>query len=82
VAELPALVRIYGRLVAARVRSDWQYRTSFVFFFFGAFFATFLDFLGIAVLFHASRSWKDGTWPRSPTCTERPASASPSATSS
>jgi ABC-2 type transport system permease protein len=52
VAELPALVRIYGRLVAARVRSDWQYRTSFVFFFFGAFFATFLDFLGIAVLFH------------------------------
>lgn len=45
------LLRIYGRLVAARVRSDWQYRTSFVFFFLGAFFATFLDFVGISVLF-------------------------------
>ena len=29
-AELLAPVTIYGRMAAARLRSDWQYRTSFV----------------------------------------------------
>ena len=50
----PGLVdtgRIYGRLISARIRSDWQYRTSFVMFSIGQFMASFVDFLAIAVIF-------------------------------
>lgn len=44
-------VRIYGRLAAARVRADWQYRTSFVLFTLGQALITVLDFVTIAVIF-------------------------------
>ena len=44
-------IRIYGHLAAARVRADWQYRTSFVLFTLGQALITVLDFLAIAVIF-------------------------------
>jgi ABC-2 type transport system permease protein len=43
--------RIYGRLVGARIRSDFQYRVSFVLFFFSQGFITVLDFVAIAIIF-------------------------------
>lgn len=42
---------MYGHLAAARVRADWQYRTSFVLFTLGQALITVLDFLAIAVIF-------------------------------
>lgn len=42
---------IYWRLLGARVRADWQYRTSFLLFALGQALITVLDFLVIAVLF-------------------------------
>lgn len=44
--------QLYRVMTVARVRADWQYRTSFVLFTVTQFFITFLDFLLIAVLFH------------------------------
>jgi ABC-2 type transport system permease protein len=44
-------LRIYGHLAAARVRADWQYRTSFVLFTLGQALITVLDFIAIAVIF-------------------------------
>jgi ABC-2 type transport system permease protein len=43
---------LYVRLVSARVRAQWQYRTSFVLDVLGVFLVTFLDFLAILVIFH------------------------------
>jgi ABC-2 type transport system permease protein len=43
--------QLYRVLTVARVRADWQYRTSFVLFTITQFFITFLDFLLIVVLF-------------------------------
>ncbi len=43
---------LYARLVSARVRAQWQYRTAFVLDFVGVFLVTFLDFLAILVIFH------------------------------
>jgi ABC-2 type transport system permease protein len=48
VADAAAL---YLRLVAARVRSQFQYRTSFALDFVGVFLVTFLDFAAILVIF-------------------------------
>lgn len=45
------LVPIYRRLVGARIRADWQYRASFVFFTVSQFLGTSLDFAVIAVIF-------------------------------
>ena len=45
------VLSIYGRLIAARIRSDWQYRTSFVLYTIGQLVASFVDFLAIAVIF-------------------------------
>ncbi|HEX2850715.1 MAG TPA: ABC transporter permease [Acidimicrobiales bacterium] len=42
---------VYVHLVRARVRSDWQYRTSFVLFTLSVTLVTLLDFLAIAVIF-------------------------------
>lgn len=50
-AEAMALASTYRRLVGARVRSQWQYRTSFVLHVIGQFVAGFFDFVGIAVIF-------------------------------
>ena len=50
-AELVETARIYRRLVGARVRSDLQYRTSFVLFTLSQFLITFADFLVVLVLF-------------------------------
>jgi len=51
----PAVVRdhmsIYGHLVGARIRADWQYRTSFLLYTVSQCVVSFLDFLAIAVLF-------------------------------
>ena len=47
----PVALSIYRRLVGARIRADWQYRTSFVLLLCSQFAVTFLDFLAIAVLF-------------------------------
>lgn len=44
-------MRVYGHLAAARVRADWQYRTSFVLFTLGQALITMLDFVAIAVIF-------------------------------
>ena len=48
VAESLAL---YVRLVSARVRAQWQYRTSFALDVVGVFLVTFLDFIAILVIF-------------------------------
>lgn len=42
---------IYLRLLAARIRADWQYRTSFALFGLGQAAIALLDFLAIAVIF-------------------------------
>ena len=42
---------LWCRLAAARVRADWQYRTSFVLFTLGQALVTLLDFAAIAVIF-------------------------------
>jgi ABC-2 type transport system permease protein len=44
---------IYRRLVGARIRADWQYRTSFVLFLLGQFVVALSDFAAIAVIFSA-----------------------------
>ena len=45
------LVAIYRQLVGARIRADWQYRTSFLLYAVSQCVVSFLDFLAIAVLF-------------------------------
>jgi ABC-2 type transport system permease protein len=45
------LAHIYVRLVGARIRGDFQYRTSFALFVLGQFLISFIDFLAIAVIF-------------------------------
>jgi len=45
------VVEIYLHLVGARIRSQLEYRASFVLSTLGSFLATFLDFLAIAVIF-------------------------------
>ena len=50
-AELSATLSIYRRLVGARIRADWQYRTSFVFFLLGQVMASSADLGAIAVIF-------------------------------
>jgi ABC-2 type transport system permease protein len=44
---------VYRRLVAARIRADWQYRTSFFLFLAGQTLVAALDFATIAVIFTA-----------------------------
>ncbi len=44
-------VSIYRHLVGARIRADWQYRTSFLMYALAQCVVSFLDFLAIAVLF-------------------------------
>jgi ABC-2 type transport system permease protein len=48
VAELTA---IYFKLIGARIRSDLQYRTSFVLFTLSQFLVSFLDYIAIAIIF-------------------------------
>ena len=50
-AEVAELARIYRRLVAAKIRADWQYRVSFLMFTFGQMLATIMDLLAIVVIF-------------------------------
>lgn len=50
-ASTVQLLRAYRRLVGARIRSDWQYRTSFVFFLVSQAVVTALDLAVILVLF-------------------------------
>ncbi len=45
------MVEIYRHLIGARIRSQLEYRTSFVMSTVGSFLATFLDFVVIAVIF-------------------------------
>lgn len=45
---------LYGRLVAASVRAQWQYRVSFLLDSIGLFLATFLDFVAVLLIFHAT----------------------------
>ena len=42
---------LYARLVSARVRAQWQYRTSFALDVVGVFLVSFLDFIAILVIF-------------------------------
>jgi ABC-2 type transport system permease protein len=49
--SLRELAHIYRKMAGARVRADWQYRTSFVTFTIAQGAITFLDFLEIAVIF-------------------------------
>jgi ABC-2 type transport system permease protein len=44
---------VYRRLVGARIRADWQYRTSFLLFLLGQTLVAALDFATIAVIFRA-----------------------------
>jgi ABC-2 type transport system permease protein len=44
---------IYRRLVGARIRADWQYRTAFVLFMLSQFLVALSDFAAIAVIFSA-----------------------------
>jgi ABC-2 type transport system permease protein len=48
-------VSIYRHLVGARIRADWQYRTSFLMYAVSQCVVSFLDFLAIAVLFSNTR---------------------------
>ena len=50
-AEITATIRVYRRLVGARIRADWQYRTSFVFFLFGQMVSSLADLGAVAVIF-------------------------------
>jgi ABC-2 type transport system permease protein len=52
VADLSSLTRTYPALVRARVRSDWQYRTSFVLLAVTWVVFAFADFVAVAVFFH------------------------------
>ena len=45
------LASIYTRLIGARIRSDLQYRASFVMFVTSQFLVAFLDFVAIAIIF-------------------------------
>ena len=47
---------VYARLVQARVRADWQYRTSMLIFTFGQVLAALLDFGAILVIFSRVRA--------------------------
>jgi ABC-2 type transport system permease protein len=51
VAELAGTLSIYRRLIGARIRADWQYRTSFLLFFAGQVLVAGADFAAIAVIF-------------------------------
>jgi ABC-2 type transport system permease protein len=51
VAELREPLSLYGRLIAARVRAQLQYRTSFVIETIGVFLVSFLDFVAILIIF-------------------------------
>lgn len=53
VGELAASLSIYRRMVGARMRADWQYRTSFVLFLVGQTVVAGGEFLAIAVIFTA-----------------------------
>ncbi|HET9733354.1 MAG TPA: ABC-2 family transporter protein [Acidimicrobiales bacterium] len=59
-AELLARTRaaaiVYRRLVGARIRADWQYRTSFVMFTLSQFLVAALDFVAIIVIFGRVRA--------------------------
>lgn len=50
-AEVGSTVTIYRHLVGARIRADWQYRTSFVFFLLGQTLASSADLGSIVVIF-------------------------------
>jgi ABC-2 type transport system permease protein len=50
-AEGRALLRAYGHLVGAKIRSDWQYRVSFAFFLLSQTVVTALDLVVLLVLF-------------------------------
>jgi ABC-2 type transport system permease protein len=52
VADLDALTRVYPNLVGARVRSDWQYRTSFVLYTLASAMFTLVEFVAVVVYFH------------------------------
>jgi ABC-2 type transport system permease protein len=45
---------LYGRLIAARVRSQFQYRVSFALDAIGMFLVAFLDFAAVLLIFHAT----------------------------
>jgi ABC-2 type transport system permease protein len=51
VSELGAQLRMYGHLLAGKIRSDWQYRTSFVLLLVSQVMVCGLDLAVIAVLF-------------------------------
>jgi ABC-2 type transport system permease protein len=53
-------VLLWRRLVGAQIRSQLQYRVSFVLDLFGAFLISFIDFLAILVIFHNVSQL--GTW--------------------
>lgn len=49
-------IDLYRRLVGARIRAQLQYRASFALDLIGQFFSTFVDFLGVVIIFaHLSR---------------------------
>lgn len=56
-----ALIDEYRFLAVAKIRSDWQYRTSFSVFLFASFIINAFDFLGIAVLFSNTETLGDWT---------------------
>jgi viologen exporter family transport system permease protein len=53
-------VLTWRRLVGAQIRSQWQYRVSFVLDLCGNFLISFIDFLAVLVIFHNTPSL--GTW--------------------
>ena len=52
IAHARELAHIYKVLVGARLRIDWQYRTSSILYTCTQFGIMFLDFLQVAVIFH------------------------------
>ena len=55
------LIADYRFLAAAKIRSDWQYRTSFAVFLVASFIINVFDFVGIAVLFSNTETLGDWT---------------------
>jgi ABC-2 type transport system permease protein len=51
VAELVATLGTYRRMLGARIRADWQYRTSFLLYLIGQTLVACADFAAIAVIF-------------------------------
>jgi len=67
--EITAYLRLYFRLISSRIRSQMQYRLSFLLDVVGNFFSNFTDLAALMVMFTQARSLAGGRSARSLSCT-------------